>query len=142
MLQVTTGSAYALRGIVYLALRSPQDPLLVSEIAQAHEIPERYLAKIFQGLARHGVLRSTRGIGGGFSLARAPNRITLMDIVKSCEGPILVSKCLSKKADCDKKDICGLCVVWEKLQKQVVSLLEKTTIQDVLDILAKQKETA
>ncbi|MFH1011941.1 MAG: Rrf2 family transcriptional regulator [bacterium] len=140
MFQVTSGSAYAIRGVVYLALRSPQGALLVSEIAQAHEIPERYLAKIFQGLARHGVLRSTRGIGGGFSLARAPSRITLMDIVKSCEGPILVSKCLAHKADCDKKDICGLCVVWEKLQKQVVSLLEKTTIQDVLDILAKQKE--
>jgi Rrf2 family iron-sulfur cluster assembly transcriptional regulator len=140
--QVTSGSAYAIRGVVYLALRAPESALLVSEIAEAHEIPERYLAKIFQGLARHGVLRSTRGIGGGFSLGRAASRITLMDIVKTCEGPVLVSKCLTKKGECDKKDICGMCVFWERLQKQVVTLLEKTTIQDILDSLAKQREAA
>jgi len=140
MLRVTSGSDYAIRGVIYLALRSPKGTMLISEIAEAHDIPERYLAKIFQGLARQGVLRSSRGIGGGFALARRPDRITLMDIVKACEGPLLVSKCLSKKGECDKKEICGMCHVWEALQSNILSVLKQTTIQDILDKLAKQKE--
>ncbi len=142
MLRVTCGSDYAIRGVIYLALRAPKGTMLISEIAEAHDIPERYLAKIFQGLARQGVLRSARGIGGGFALARRPDRITLMDIVKACEGPLRVSKCLSKKGECDKKEICGMCYVWEALQSNILSALKQTTIQDILDKLAKEKETA
>jgi DNA-binding IscR family transcriptional regulator len=58
-----------------------------------------------------------------------------LDVVSACEGPVLVSKCLSKEGECDKKSICGLCVVWEKLQDKVISLLKETTVQDVVDSL-------
>lgn len=139
MLQVTSGSDYGIRGVIYLALRSPKGTMLISEIAAAEDIPESYLAKIFQGLTRQGILHSTRGVGGGFALARRPDRITLNDIISACEGPILVSRCLQKKDECDKKDICGMCYVWEKLQDNIVSVLQETTIQNVLDHLAEQK---
>ena len=139
MLQVTSGSEYGIRGVIYLALRAPKRAMLISEIAEAQAIPESYLVKIFQGLTRQGILHSTRGVGGGFSLARRAKQITLKDIVMACEGPILVSKCLSRKKNCDKKSICGMCYVWEKLQECVVSVLETTTIQDILDHLAEQK---
>lgn len=135
MLQITSGSDYGIRGVIYLALRAEKSAVLISEVAQAHEIPESYLAKIFQGLTRQGILRSSRGVGGGFALSRPPDQITLMDIVTACEGPILVSKCLNRKDKCDKHDICGLCAVWETLQDKVQSLLEQTTVQDVLDTL-------
>ena len=139
MLQVTSGSDYGIRGVIYLAFRAPKGTMLISDIAEAQDIPESYLAKIFQGLTRQGILRSTRGIGGGFSLARRPDRITLKDIVVACEGPILISKCLSRKDDCDKMDICGMCYVWEMLQEHILSVLETTTVQDILDRLAERK---
>jgi Rrf2 family iron-sulfur cluster assembly transcriptional regulator len=139
MLQVTSGSDYGIRGVIYLALRSPRGTMLISEIASAEEIPESYLAKIFQGLTRQGILRSTRGVGGGFSLARRPDRITLKDIVMACEGPILVARCLPNSEECDKKEICGMCYVWEKLQDCIVSTLGHTTIQDVLNVIAERK---
>lgn len=135
MLQVTSGSDYGIRGVIYLALRAKKDAVLISEIASAHDIPESYLAKIFQGLTRQGILRSARGVGGGFTLARRPDQITILDVVSACEGPVLVSKCLSKKGDCDKKPICGLCEVWERLQDKVISVLRETTVQDVVDSL-------
>ncbi|MBU1707877.1 Rrf2 family transcriptional regulator, partial [bacterium] len=84
---------------------------------------------------RQGILRSARGVGGGFMLARRADQITILDVVSACEGPVLVSKCLTKEDECDKKAICGLCLVWEKLQDKVISVLRETTVQDVVDSL-------
>jgi len=68
-MRLTQGADYGARGIVYLATMPPASVVLVSQIAAAEQLPENYLTKIFQGLAKKGLVRSHRGAKGGFSLA-------------------------------------------------------------------------
>src|SRR5436190_23929760 len=75
---------YALRAVVYLAYESP-DARTTAQIAAATKVPKDYLSKILQGLAREGIVRTQRGVGGGVSLAKTPDELTILDVVKAVE---------------------------------------------------------
>ena len=75
---------YALRAIVYLAYEAP-DGRTTAQISSATKIPKDYLAKIIQELAREGIVRTLRGVGGGVSLAKQPSELTILDVVKAVE---------------------------------------------------------
>jgi Rrf2 family protein len=75
---------YALRAVVYLA-RKPDVPSTTEEVADATKVPAAYLAKILQGLARAGVVRSQRGVGGGVMLARPADGVTILEVVNAVE---------------------------------------------------------
>ena len=99
MIQLTRASEYALRGIQFLAGREPGQVCMVSEISAAQGVPESVLAKIFQSLARAGIVTSHRGAGGGFSLARPAAEITLLEIIEATEGPITIYDCVSDNSE-------------------------------------------
>ena len=75
---------YALRAVVYLASRAPEANT-TAQIAEATRVPKDYLSKILQGLARGGIVRTQRGVGGGVSLAREPADLTILDVVNAVE---------------------------------------------------------
>lgn len=75
---------YALRAVVYLASRAPES-CTTAQIAEATRVPKDYLSKILQGLARGGIVRTQRGVGGGVSLAREPADLTILDVVNAVE---------------------------------------------------------
>lgn len=75
---------YALRAVVHLAYEAPS-PRTVEQIARATKVPQAYLAKVVQELVHSGVARSQRGIGGGISLARAPNELTILEVVNAVD---------------------------------------------------------
>jgi len=77
--------AYAIRAVLELAKSEPNHPTTCSEIARRGEMPERFLLQILRSLVSHGVLCSVQGVSGGYYLARAPETITLLDIVESFE---------------------------------------------------------
>lgn len=79
---------YALRAVVYLA-RRPDEPSTTDQVAEATRVPAAYLAKIFQGLVRAGVVRSQRGVGGGVMIARPPEDVTILDVVNAVEPAAL-----------------------------------------------------
>src|SRR5512141_1844227 len=100
MMELTRKGEYAIRGIIYLA-RLPQGKVaLISEIAEATEVPPTFLAKIFQSFAKLGLVNSYRGTGGGFTLGRHPSRITLREVVEAVEGPIIPNRCLIGDEPC------------------------------------------
>ena len=134
-MELTRKGEYAIRGIIYLAQQPPGKMALISEIAEAAEVPQTFLAKIFQSFAKLGIVNSFRGTGGGFTLGRPASRITLREVVEAVEGPIMPNRCLMDNGSCDRGIECLVHPVWRKVQSQVVLILESVTIEE----LAKKK---
>lgn len=122
---------YAIRGMVYLAGQPPDRIVLVGEIARAMDVPPQFLAKILQQFGKLGLVRSFRGIGGGFQLARLPGEITLLEIVEAVEGPIMPNRCVISGGACNREKGCTVHPVWKKVQKSVVDTLSGVTLKDL-----------
>ncbi len=131
MMELTRKGEYAIRGIIYLAGQPPGKMALISEIAEATEVPQTFLAKIFQNFAKQGIVNSYRGTGGGFTLARPSSEITLREIVEAVEGPILPNRCLIGKGACDRDSRCNVHPIWKKIQGEVVRILDGVTIAEL-----------
>lgn len=131
MMELTRKGEYAIRGIIYLARQPVGKMALISEIAEASDVPQTFLAKIFQSFAKQGIVNSYRGTGGGFVLGRSPSRITLREVVEAVEGPIVPNRCLIGKGFCDRDVNCPVHPVWRKVQQQVVQILESVTIEEL-----------
>ena len=88
MLSITTKSPYALRALTELGRMGGTDPVPIGELARRREIPVQFLEQLFATLRRAGVLRSQRGVKGGYSFARPPGDITILEIVELLDGPL------------------------------------------------------
>jgi Rrf2 family protein len=130
-MQITRTEEYGLRGLVFLARQPPETVTLVSEISKDQNIPEAFLAKIFQRLSKVGLLRSVRGANGGFSLGKPANKITMKEVMEALEGPIALNRCLLREGECEEERICPLYPVWEELQHRFVEVLDGTTVEDL-----------
>ena len=87
MLSITTKSPYALRALAELG-RSGEGPVPIGELARRREIPVQFLEQLFAVLRRAGVLRSQRGVKGGYSFGRPPHEITVLEVVELLDGPL------------------------------------------------------
>lgn len=133
MLKLSTKSSYGLRACITLA-RS-EELLSSTEIAQRDNIPRRYLEQILAALRQSGLIKSTRGAKGGFSLGRPPESVTVADIVRSVEGelppmlctnPELRSQNCRNDSHCDCRELCA------DLENSVTRVLVSTTLADLL----------
>jgi len=124
MMELTRKGEYAIRGIIYLARQPYGNVALLSEIAEAAEVPQSFLAKIFQNFAKLGFVNSYRGTGGGFSLARPAASITLREVVEAVEGPLAPNRCVTGEGECDRSKVCSVHTVWRRVQEQMVGILE------------------
>lgn len=79
---------YALRATMLLAQEETQRPIPCSQLAQRGDMPERFLLQILRSLVTHGILRSTRGVDGGYTLLRSPSDVSLLEIIEAIEGPM------------------------------------------------------
>ena len=131
-MELTKACSYGIFGMIYLA-KQPQGKIVsLSEISKAENLPEKFLAKIFQNLSRSGLTRSHRGAGGGFSLARPANKITVKELLESIQGPIYFTKCLSDSDSCDKKGVCKLLKLWKKSQDYAMKIMSQNTLADLI----------
>ena len=131
MMELTRKGEYAIRGIVHLARQPRGKVALLSEIAEAADVPQTFLAKIFQNFAKLGFINSYRGTGGGFSLARPASAITLREVVEAVEGPVAPNRCLTEEGECDRSATCAVHIVWRRVQEQVIGILDEVTIEEL-----------
>ncbi len=118
MLVITTKSPYAVRALAELARRGDAAPVPIGEIARAREIPVQFLEGLFATLRRAGVLQSQRGVKGGYSFARQPSEITVLEVVELLEGEL-------------GADAAANGPVWTEAVEAVRTVLSATTIADV-----------
>jgi len=132
MLQITRQTEYAIRGLQDLARRDGDAPVQLKVIAGSCEVSEAFLAKIFQMLAQAGIVKSHRGVKGGFSLGRDPGEVTLREVVEVCEGGIELNHCLRKVDPCNQSGSCSVSAVWREAQTALTGALERTSLADVI----------
>jgi len=132
MLQITRQTEYAIRGLQELARRNSDTPVQLKSIAQSCNISEAFLAKIFQMLSQQNIVKSHRGVKGGFSLGREAKEITLRDIVEVCEGGIALNHCLRRVNRCEDAEDCSVSRVWTEAQDALTAALERTRLADVI----------
>ena len=132
-MRLTQGADYGLRGMIHLAQLPMGEFALVRDVADMEQVPESYLAKIFQDLSRSGLMVSQRGAKGGFSLARDPAEITLREMVEAIEGPIFLVPCLDSRQHCDRAGVCALQEAMAVAQDRFLEQLDSTSLQFLAD---------
>ena len=123
---------YAIHGLLYLAMKPPGRTVLVTEVAQAIGVPGTYLRKVFQQLARRGLLASQRGARGGFKLAREAATITLKDVAEAVDGSLAAYSCLRMTRGCGLGTPCRVQRAFDNAQQKMAEVLDETSIHDVL----------
>ncbi len=129
---LTRAGDYGIYGVIYLAKQPKGKIVSLSEVSKAEDIPEKFLAKIFQTLTRSGLIRSHRGARGGFSLGRPAHQITVKELLEAIQGPICFARCLSELEDCERKEICKLREVMQKAQDNTIKILTQKTLVDLV----------
>ncbi len=127
-MQITRAAEYGVLGLTALARRPLGDVVMVDVLCAEEDIPRSFLGKIFQNLAKAGIVKSARGSGGGFSLSRLPAEITALEIIEAIEGPIALQRCLDEELGCEHSGGCALCSLLAVAQDRVKDVFRATTL--------------
>ncbi len=136
-MKLSTKGRYAARAMLELALNYKKGPVVLREIASKQEISERYLERMMTTLVSAGLLRSSRGQNGGFSLAKPPGKIRLSQVIEVVEGSIAPVYCVDDPKLCNRVDICITRDIWGKLKKVMLDVLNSITLENMVEM---QKE--
>ena len=132
-------SAYAMGGLLVLAKKPLGTVMLLRDIADAAGVSQNFLAKIFQKLARAGIVTSSRGAVRGYFLARRPKDITAKEIFLGVEGSDLFDRCIFSSDRCVDSKLCPMHFRWQKVRERVIAeLMERTTLADLVRDAAKR----
>ena len=129
---------YAFKALIELGKNYQKETIQTLEIAEAQNIPKKFLEHILIELKRAGFANSKQGAGGGYYLMKNPSEISLSDIYRMFEGAIAMLPCVSDKFyekcdDCDDEAVCGLKLTFAEIRDQTYELLSNQTIQTLLD---------
>jgi Rrf2 family protein len=142
-MKVSTRGDYASRALLSLALHADESgPTSVRDIAERTGLPQPYLEQILLALKGAGLVRSKRGVGGGYVLAREPASITLAHIVSAVDGPITVGDFGEphQNGACDHEGQCVLLAIWGMLGEHMRRHLEEFTLADIAKITRGQRD--
>ena len=133
MLRVSKLTDYATA--VMTCLASAGDGVTSAQaLAERARLELPTVSKLLKQLAQAGLVASTRGINGGYRLARAPKRITIADIVTAMEGPIGMTECSAHAGLCDHEPHCGVRVNWQRINQAIANALANVTLADMLHV--------
>ncbi len=132
-MKVSTRGDYASRALLCLALRNDSSPISVRDIAERTGLPQPYLEQILLALKGAGLVRSKRGVSGGYSLSRPPEEILLSQIVSAVDGPIVAGDFNEPHTDgaCDHQGQCVLLAVWAHAGDHMRKLLDSYRLSDI-----------
>lgn len=134
-MKVSTRGDYASRALLSLALHGAETtPTSVRDIAERTGLPQPYLEQILLALKGAGLVRSKRGVGGGYVLARPPEQVTLAQIVSAVDGPIVAGDFAEPHTDgaCDHEGQCVLLAVWADVGDAIRTYLQSFTLADMV----------
>jgi len=129
---ITRRGDYGLVAALYLAQKTPGELTQIHEIAQGCHLPEPFLAQILRLLVRGGVVRSRKGVRGGFSLSRSADRISFLEVLEALEGPVAVNRCQNPALHCEHEENCAMESVWSRVQEALVRILGETRLADAV----------
>ncbi|HVZ89523.1 MAG TPA: Rrf2 family transcriptional regulator [Polyangia bacterium] len=144
MTNLSRKARYALRALYALAADETRGPVLIADLAERENIPRKFLEAILLELKNAGVLKSKKGKGGGYALARPADQITIGQIVRTIDGPLAPVPCASERAfvrceECVDETTCGTRQVMKKVRDAIAAILDGTTLADVQAQMARAR---
>jgi Rrf2 family iron-sulfur cluster assembly transcriptional regulator len=130
-MKITTRGRYAVMALVSLAASSRGNPVSLKNIARQEEIPEAYLQQLFSRLRRRNLVKSIRGPGGGFLLARHPSRIMIGEIIRTAERRDATIGCRRSGRTCGRIERCKTQGMWDALESRMEEFLDSISIEDL-----------
>jgi Rrf2 family transcriptional regulator, iron-sulfur cluster assembly transcription factor len=138
-MRLSTRGCYGVRAMLELALNYGGKPVLMRTIADNQGISRKYLHALLTSLKAAGLVRSIRGSGGGYLLARAPSNIRVDEVVRVLEGSLSLTDCVEDASTCKRSSCCVTIDLWRELSAAIQNLLAGVTIQD---LVTRQSEKA
>ena len=132
-MEITRQADYAVRSMVHLAELPLDGRISTASISEAEGIPLPFLTKVISRLATAGLVTTSRGMGGGVSLARSPEKISLLQVVEAVDGPIVLNHCLLRPGACDHESHCAAHDVWSEIQSRLVTELGSVSMKDLAE---------
>src|SRR5512143_2128235 len=123
-MQITRETDYAVRCVHYLSVKLGE-VTMVEEISREMCIPRTFLAKILQKLTKASIVKSHRGVKGGFELARHPRKINMLEVVEAVQGPVAMNVCALDERLCGFSSTCSIHPVWVRARREVEKILKK-----------------
>jgi len=130
-MQVTREGDYGIRSVLYLARQPHKKISFVNEISEDYKIPRSFLAKILQKLVKAKIVRSYRGVKGGFSLARQARDITVLEVLEAIQGKLAINICIFDKKSCSFSKQCPTHYLWISVQSKMSEMLKTTNFEDL-----------
>jgi Rrf2 family protein len=141
-MEITRQADYAIRSMIHLAGLPLDGRVATASISEAEGIPLPFLTKVISRLATAGLVTTSRGMGGGVSLARAPEEVTLLQVVEAVDGPILLNHCLLRAGACERELYCAAHEVWGEIQARFVQELNSVTMHQLAERQAQKRNGA
>ena len=133
MLRLSTKGQYGVRAMFEIARGYPSRPITIKEISERQDVSVPYLEQILNKLRRSGLIRSVRGPGGGYLLAKKPVDISIAAILNELEGPVAITSCLNPEEGCARVEGCVTHLLWKSLGANIEAFLETITLNDLLE---------
>ena len=141
-MKISTKGRYGTRALLDIALHQNEGLVQLKAIAQRQQISLHYLEHIIAPLIAAGMLRSTRGAGGGVSLGKPPKEIILSEVIQVLEGSLAPVECVDDPNVCSRADTCIVRDIWAETKKAMVGVLESTTLQDLVERQREKQKSA
>lgn len=136
-MRITTQGEYGLRCLARLADNDTGKPISVSRLAKAENLSRDYVEQLLLRLRRAGLVRSTRGVQGGYLLSRQPSRIRVGEVLRVLEGPLFELPCRRRPGGCHKEGDCSLVPLWEGLESRIAEYLDARSLADISEMMAR-----
>ena len=136
-MKLSVRGEYALRALLVLGLNYDQEVTRIQAISEQQNIPKRFLEQILNDLKSAGVVRSKRGVSGGYRLARRPEDISLAVVIRHIEGALAPVSCVSErfyeKCSCPDESRCAIRSIMKEVRDAIVKIMEHTTVADLCE---------
>jgi Rrf2 family cysteine metabolism transcriptional repressor len=140
-MKLSTRARYGTKALLELALHQNEEIVPLKEIAQRQDIPLPYLEQLIGRLVQAGIVRSTRGIGGGVSLVKPPHQVSLSEVIMLLEGSLAPVDCLNHPDSCPHSGHCVTRSLWNEVGEAISGVLESVTLQDLAERQRQEDET-
>jgi len=139
---------YAVRALVEIGFEArlrPNTLIQISTVAERTNIPEKFLEQILLALRNGGILKSKRGVEGGYSLAKAPEQITLGEVVRLLDGPLAPIPCVSltayERCSCPDEESCGLRIAMQQVRDAIAGILDNYKLDRLIQEVQKHRSS-
>jgi len=130
---ITRATEYAIRALLYMADKPKGEVVLKKDICENQDVTPAFLTKILQPLIKSGIVGSQRGVSGGFYLVKAPEEITLLDVIMAEEGPVYLNRCLVQEGSCERDLFCPVHGVWKEIREEFMGTLSRYSFAKLLE---------